>query len=87
MRFDGHKKPVSCVCATADGGFVVTGGRDKLLVVTRTATGRMTRMLRGQHNGGAVTCMCATPDGQGVVTGSQDRTGADAMLDMDSTVL
>ena len=67
--FNGHRDAVICVCATPDGGEIVSGSCDKSVRIWTLATGEHREIL-GHIN--AVSCVCV--HGCFVVSASWDRT-------------
>ena len=69
QRLVEHTKGVTCVAATPDGMFIISGSRDCTIhVCTKVAVG----VLSGHTD--EVTSVCSTPDSQFVVSGSKDKT-------------
>jgi len=67
----GHRGPVECVYATADGLELLTAGRDTTAIVWSMATGRPARILEGHRDN--VSCVCLSRDATRVITASFDK--------------
>jgi WD40 repeat protein len=68
----GHEDWVFDCAVAPDGSFVVSAGRDRVLKVWDTASGRERRTLAG-HRGKVLAC-AVSPDGRRVASGSEDGT-------------
>jgi hypothetical protein len=72
FRFeDRHTDAVTCLAASADGRFVVSGSADHMVRVWDAATGRELWTLDGPAS---VACVAMSPDGRRLAAGGTDRT-------------
>jgi WD40 repeat protein/serine/threonine protein kinase len=69
---EGHGKPVSAVCLSADGGVALSGGADGTVRLWATSATRPLQTLTGHS--AAVTRLTVTDDGRHVVSGGGDGT-------------
>ena len=68
--FEGHKAIVKCVCLTADGRRVVSGGFDNTLRVWDIESGQSLRTVTVTgYEENLIECMSITPDGQRALFG------------------
>src|SRR6185295_15204775 len=71
LRREGHGDAVRAVGWSPEGGRILSGSRDRTLVLWDAATGRKIRTFEG-HDGG-VTSAAFSPDGKRAVSGGQDN--------------
>ncbi|MDQ0987163.1 WD40 repeat domain-containing serine/threonine protein kinase [Streptomyces sp. V2I9] len=64
-RRTGHTGAVSALCFSPDGRLLLSGGRDRLILVWDVSSGRCVRVLKGHR--APVTALRVTPDGQQVL--------------------
>ncbi|MEV5187571.1 WD40 repeat domain-containing serine/threonine-protein kinase [Streptomyces werraensis] len=73
LAVDGDDRPLTDVCGTPDGRYVVSSGHaDHAVRVWDLTTGGVVRRLVGHED--TVYTMCVTPDGRYVLTGGADHT-------------
>jgi WD40 repeat protein/serine/threonine protein kinase len=70
--FEGHTGPVTSICLSADGRFVVSASTDRSVKLWNAADGACLRTLTGHAD--AVTSVALSPDGRHAISGSADRT-------------
>jgi WD40 repeat protein/serine/threonine protein kinase len=68
--FEGHKGPVTSVCISKDGLFVLSGSADGSIKLWGAGAGQCLRTLKGHS--GAVTAVYLTPDMKYVLSGGAD---------------
>ncbi len=71
LTVEGHSHPVLSVHFSPDGKQFVSGGRDNMVRICETLTGKELRQLKG--HGGWVTCVRFSHDGQRIVSSSEDK--------------
>jgi ribosomal RNA-processing protein 9 len=71
-NFEGHTDDILCVAASADGKFVVTGGKDNKLIVWDAETLRILKIFK--HHRAAVTGLVFRRGTNEVYSSSSDRT-------------
>ena len=67
---EGHRSEVNGVSVSGDGGVVVSGGEDGLVLVWDVASGKLRHTLAGHR--GAVQSVSVSGDGRVVVSGGKD---------------
>src|SRR5579863_4579034 len=72
LRLTGHTDGVRSVAWSPDGRMILSGSRDRTLILWDAATGERIRTFEG-HDGG-VTAVAFSPDGKSALSGSQDKT-------------
>jgi WD40 repeat protein/serine/threonine protein kinase len=70
--FEGHTNWVKSICLSIDGGYVLSGSRDRKIKLWDTATGRCLRTFEGHTDD--VNAVCMSTDGRYVLSGSADGT-------------
>jgi len=68
----GHEDRINSIAISLDGKKIVSGSRDKTLIIWSAEKQQLIRRLRGHT--GTVSSVAFSPDGKIIVSGSQDKT-------------
>ncbi|TAH24791.1 MAG: hypothetical protein EAZ07_08735 [Cytophagales bacterium] len=68
----GHSQSIKCLKYSPDGKYLISGGRDKSIILWQLSTGRQIRTFLGHTS--TVNSLDFSPDGENLVSGANDNT-------------